>query len=161
MSLVSGLSQAVIVTNDLDRFVDFYTRVLGLELVHSEDTPAFRHAILRSGAESWLHPVQLPNNVHGIAIDLMFERGHIDHLALAAASPRSFEELRRRLVSCGACDGSVEDVGAFKALWFRDPDGMPVGLSLIVDPRMRKSHAPRRRHAASGETGTASTSTPT
>jgi hypothetical protein len=39
----------------------------------------------RAAAASWLHPVPLPGEGHGFAIDLMFERGHISHLALAAA----------------------------------------------------------------------------
>ena len=153
MSLVSGVNHVAIVTSDLDRFVDFYSRVLGLELVFSEDAPAFRHAILRSGAQSWLHPVQLPGNAHGVAASTMFERGHLDHIALTAASPQSFEELRRRLVSCGACDGGVEDLGAFHALWFCDPDGMRVELALIVDPELRGFHAPVRRRDTGGEAG--------
>ena len=146
--LVGAVNHVAIVTRDLDRFMDFYCRVLGLEVAFFDDTPALRHAILRSGPLSWLHPVEVSGNVHGKAGGEMFDRGHIDHIALAAASPAAFGELRRRLVACGASDGGVDDLGAFQALWFTDPDGMRVELALIVDPALRHVHAPRRRPPA-------------
>lgn len=142
MSLVSALNHVAIVTDDLDRFVAFYGRTLGLELLFREDGPAMRHAILRSGEHSWLHPVQVPGNRHGAASQHMLERGHLDHIALSAASPQAFDELRRRLMACGASDGKIDDLGAFHALWFNDPDGMRVELALIVDPALRAFHAP-------------------
>jgi len=73
-----------------------------------------------------------------------FNRGHLDHLALGAASPESFDELRRRLVERQATDGTVEDLGAFHSVWFQDPDGMHVELTLIVDNTLAGIHAPRR-----------------
>jgi catechol 2,3-dioxygenase-like lactoylglutathione lyase family enzyme/GNAT superfamily N-acetyltransferase len=140
--LIGALNHVAIVTRDLDRFMDFYCRVLGLEVVFFEDTPALRHAILRSGPLSWLHPVEAPDRAHATAKGDMLERGHLDHISLAAASPAAFDELRRRLVACGASDGGVDDLGAFRALWFCDPDGMRVELALIVDPALRAFHAP-------------------
>ena len=72
----------------------------------------------------------------------MFDRGHLDHLALTAASADTFEILRQRLVSRKACDGSVEDLGRFRTLWFEDPAGMQVESTLIIDPTLRDVHAP-------------------
>jgi hypothetical protein len=43
---------------------------------------------------------------------------------LQAASADSFETIRRRLVERGASDGSVNDFGAVRSLFFRDPDGL-------------------------------------
>ncbi len=149
--LISGVNHIAILTANLERFIDFYVHVIGLELVFHEDTPSFCHAILRSGTSSWLHPVEAPGNRNGGAVEKMFERGHLDHFALAAASRPAFNELRARLVACGASDGSVEDLGAFHAIWFKDPDGMRVELSLVVDPLLSRFHTPTRRPAVTAD----------
>ena len=73
----------------------------------------------------------------------MFDRGHLDHLALTAATPEAFATIRERLVARGATDGAVEDLGAFHSVWFDDPDGMRVELVLIVDERLQGIHAPQ------------------
>jgi catechol 2,3-dioxygenase-like lactoylglutathione lyase family enzyme len=149
MTLLTGINHVAVLTDDLDRFVDFYTGVFDLEVVFEETTPAFRHAILRTGPDSWLHPAQVTGNAHGAALPAMFERGHLDHLALTAASAAAFADLRRRLVERGADVGEVEDLGAFHAVWFEDPDGMRVELTVIVDPELRGIHEPRPLAAAS------------
>lgn len=142
MQLTRSLNHVAILTDDLDRFVDFYTSVFELDVVFTETTPAFRHAILRTGADSWLHPAEVYGNEHGGASAAMFQRGHLDHLALAADSPPAFQELRDRLTARGASDGAVDDLGAFRSLWFTDPDGMSGEVTLIVDPRLDGIHAP-------------------
>lgn len=144
MSHLTGLNHVAIVTSDLDRFVAFYTQVFEMEQVFREDVPGMRHAILRiDDGSSWLHPAEIPDNEHGAAIPTMFRRGHLDHLALTARSSESFERLRRRLMETGASDGKVEDLGAFHALWFQDPDGMRGELTLLVDHSLEGIHAPR------------------
>jgi catechol 2,3-dioxygenase-like lactoylglutathione lyase family enzyme len=143
MTLTTGLSHVAVLTDDLDRFVDFYTDVFDLPVVFREDTPAFRHAILRTGTNSWLHPAEVSGNQHGVAEAEMFQRGHLDHLALTAASLESFEVLRQRLVDRGASDGAIDDLGAFHSLWFADPDGMRGELIVIVDPELDGIHEPR------------------
>lgn len=142
MKLVSGINHVAFITADLERFVAFYRDVFDLPLIFEETAPTFRHAILRAGASCWLHPVAVSGNPHGTALPDMFARGHLDHVALTAASPEAFATLRERLVTRGASDGNVEDLGAFHALWFRDPDGMRGELSLIVDERLQSFHAP-------------------
>ena len=143
MSLVAGLNHVAVMTDDLDRFLAFYTGVFDLDVVFSETTPHFRHAILRTGESSWLHPVEVTGNRHGSASPEMFERGHLDHLSLTAASPDAFDVLRKRLVDRGACDGAVDDLGAFHSVWFEDPDGMRGELAVIVDPELQGIHEPR------------------
>ncbi|OFX18577.1 MAG: bleomycin resistance protein, partial [Anaeromyxobacter sp. RBG_16_69_14] len=141
-------NHVAVLTQDLARFVAFYTEVFDLEVVFEESTPAFRHAILRTGESSWLHPAEVTGNPHGAALPAMFDRGHLDHLALAAASPDAFERLRRRLVERGASTGSIDDLGSFHSLWFDDPDGMRVELTVIVDGTLRGIHEPRPLFAA-------------
>ena len=142
MQLVRGINHIAVLTDDLDRFVEFYGSVFDLGTVFSEDTPAFRHAILRTGPDSWLHPAEIVDGDHGAGLPDMFRRGHLYHLALTADSYAAFDELRDRLIARGASDGSVEDLGAFHATWFEDPDGMRGELTVIVDPELRGIHAP-------------------
>lgn len=147
--LLAGLNHVAIVTADLDRFIAFYARTFGLEVVFKESTLGMRHAILRVSADSWLHPVEILGNPHAAATPKMFDRGHIDHLSLAAASAAAFERVRCDLMACSASSGVVQDLGAYHALWFEDPDGMQGELTLIVDPNLRDIHAPRPLGATS------------
>lgn len=142
MSLVSGINHVAVLTTDLDRFISFYSGVFGVELLFEETTPAFRHAILRAGASSWLHPAEIVGNAHGTALPEMFARGHLDHLALTAPTREAFDSIRERLLRAHATSGVVEDLGAFHALWFTDPDGMRGEVTLIVDPALKAFHAP-------------------
>lgn len=142
-SLVSGINHVAILTEDLPRFIEFYTSVFGMDVVFEEATPAFAHAILRAGASAWLHPAAVHGNAHGSALPEMFARGHIDHLALLAPTRQSFATIRERLVARGASPGSIDDLGAMHALWFRDPDGMQGEVCLIVEPSLKGFHAPR------------------
>jgi catechol 2,3-dioxygenase-like lactoylglutathione lyase family enzyme len=142
MPLTRGLNHVAVLTDDLDRFVEFYAEVFDAEVVFAEAAPSFRHAIMRVGPDSWLHPAQVTGNPHGAGGAGMFERGHLDHIALAAASPETFDVLRDRLVGRGATDGAIDDLGAFHSLWFTDPDGMRGELTLIVDPELAGIHAP-------------------
>ena len=142
MSLLSGVNHVAVMTRNLDRFVEFYRDVFELDVVFNETTPAFRHAILRTGPTSWLHPAEVTGSTHGAGSPAMFDRGHLDHIALTATSPDDFETLRRRLVERGATNGAVDDLGAFHSVWFEDPDGMRGELVVIVDEALSGIHAP-------------------
>jgi catechol 2,3-dioxygenase-like lactoylglutathione lyase family enzyme len=143
VALVSGLNHVAVLTADLDRFIHFYTRVFGLEVIFSERTPGLSHAILKISTNSWLHPAELPSNPYADGLGTMFQRGHLDHLSLTASSTEAFEQLRSRLIEARASDGRVDDLGSFRTLWFVDPDGMRGEVALIVDPSLSKIHDPR------------------
>lgn len=145
MNMLSGVNHVAVMTDDLDRFVEFYRDVFELDMVFSETTPAFRHAILRTGPTSWLHPAEVADNAHAAGSPNMFDRGHVDHIALTAASYHAFSTLRQRLVDRGASTGAVDDLGAFHSVWFEDPDGMRGELVAVVDPELRGIHAPTPR----------------
>jgi catechol 2,3-dioxygenase-like lactoylglutathione lyase family enzyme len=142
MKLVDGLNHVAILTADLDRFVGFYTSIFEMQVVFEEETPAFRHAILKAGEGAWIHPAEVQGNVHADALPEMFARGHIDHLALRAPTRDAFTEIRARLMAADATTGTVEDLGAMHSLWFRDPDGMRGEVCLVVDAALRSFHAP-------------------
>lgn len=131
-----------ILTVNLDRFIDFYASVFEAEVVF-KDTGPVRHAILRVGPSSWLHPVEAANSPHATAIPAMLERGHLDHIALTAASTAAFEILRDRLVKRGASNGVVDDLGPFHTVWFEDPDGMRGEVTLVADSSLKGIHEPR------------------
>jgi catechol 2,3-dioxygenase-like lactoylglutathione lyase family enzyme len=143
VALVSGLNHVAVLTADLDRFIQFYTRVFGLEVIFSERTPGLSHAILKISATSWLHPAELPASPYVDGLATMFQRGHLDHLSLTAASTDGFEQLRLRLLEAKASDGRIDDLGAFRTIWFVDPDGMRGEVALIVDPALGNIHEPR------------------
>jgi catechol 2,3-dioxygenase-like lactoylglutathione lyase family enzyme len=115
MPPVTGLNHVAVMTGDLDRFIAFYTAAFGFEVVFHESEQGMRHAVLRIGAESWLHPVEVQGGQHASGDSPMFQRGHLDHLALTAASRDAFEQTRQRLVAAGASDGAVDDLGAYHA----------------------------------------------
>ena len=142
MTLLSGVNHVAVMTTDLDRFVAFYRDVFELDVVFSETTPAFRHAILRTGPTSWIHPAEVADNPHAAGSSAMFDRGHVDHIALTAASASDFATIRQRLVDRGASSGAVDDLGAFHSVWFEDPDGMRGWVVVIVDPELAGIHAP-------------------
>lgn len=140
--LIASLNHAAILTRDLGRFLDFYCGVLGLDHVFSEDTPGLRHAIVRCGSLSWLHPVEVAAPAGASPAERAWERGRLGHIALTVATAQAFAVLRRRLMACGASDGRIDDLGAFQTMSFSDPDGMRVELTLVVDPSLRHVHAP-------------------
>jgi len=143
MHLVTGINHVAVLTEDLDRFVNFYREVFELDLVFEETTPAFRHAILRIGPDSWLHPAEVAGSPDATASAAQFARGHLDHLGLTAPSAEAFAAVRSRLLARGASDGAVDDLGAFHSLWFVDPDGLQVELVVVVDASLGDIHAPR------------------
>ena len=83
-----------------------------------------RHSMLGIGPQSFLHAFERPGNVHSDGSSTIFERGHIDHLALAAGDAAAFEALRQELVRRGATDGEVSEFGIGRSVYFEDPDGM-------------------------------------
>ena len=143
MTLLAGIQHAAIVTNDLDRWIAFYTDVFGAEVVFEEAIPGLRHAILRVGEGIVLHPAELRDNPHGEGRAEMFGRGHLDHLGLSVGSREAFLEVRRRLVAAGASDGEVSDLGPQWCLWFRDPDGMRAEVCWTRDRSLAGYHAPQ------------------
>ena len=78
MTLTNGINHVAVITSDLDRFLAFYSEVFEMPVLFRETTPAFRHAILRSGASSWLHP-RCSGQCARRGLPTV-PRGHLDHL---------------------------------------------------------------------------------
>jgi catechol 2,3-dioxygenase-like lactoylglutathione lyase family enzyme len=140
--LTTGINHVAIMTEDLDRFVAFYTGVFGAEVVFTGTNPHFRHAILRVGGVSVLHPLQRPDRRHGRASAAVLDRGHLDHVALDMPTRAAFDELRARLVARGASDGAITDLGPKISFWFTDPDGMTGEVDWVHEPSLAGFHDP-------------------
>jgi catechol 2,3-dioxygenase-like lactoylglutathione lyase family enzyme len=142
VSLLSGINHAAVVTDDLDRFIAFYTQAFDADVIFEETTPEFSHAMVRVGDVGVLHAVAQPGNQHGRGIPQMLGRGHLDHLALNASTKEAFDEIRSRLCGHGASDGTVYDLGPQLAIWFTDPDGMSGEVCWTRDHELAGFHAP-------------------
>ena len=123
MPLTSGINHVALVTADLDRFVEFYTSVFEGKVFAALTEGPVRHALIDLGGGMALHPFEFAERPADGPFGDMFERGHLDHVSLNVADDETFEMLRRRLVECGASDGTMTDFGAVRTVAYRDPDG--------------------------------------
>ena len=90
---LAGINHVAVITADLDRFVALYGDLFEIAVVASFDDEQGRHAVLDVGGGSFLHAFEQRGNRHAAGHHDMFDRGHIDHLALAA---RDSAVVRRR-----------------------------------------------------------------
>lgn len=122
--LLDGINHVAIVTSDTDRLHRFYVEVF--EATVGEDMPTGpggRLSMVHIGPHTELNVFQA---APGTSFDrsTMFGRGPIDHMGLQASSKEAFDEIRRRLMACGAADDFVTDFGSTLSVFFRDPDGL-------------------------------------
>lgn len=137
-SLLAGVNHVALVTDDLDRLIDFYVSVFDAEVMCDLDEGAVRHALIDLGSGAALHPFEVDGCEHGAGRAEIFGRGHLDHVALNVADEAAFEKLRDRLVEAGASDGSVTDFGRVRTVWFRDPDGCEGEIAIWFDGEVRR-----------------------
>jgi catechol 2,3-dioxygenase-like lactoylglutathione lyase family enzyme len=137
MALLTGINHVATLTADLDRLIGFYTEVFDAEVTLDMTEGGLRHAMIDLGGGACLHPFQIEGNSHGTGSGAIFDRGHMDHLALNVADEATFELLRARLVEAGASDGTVTDFGNVKSVWFLDPDGFGSEIALWRDGEPR------------------------
>jgi catechol 2,3-dioxygenase-like lactoylglutathione lyase family enzyme len=147
-ALVQGVNHVAVLTEDLDRFTEFYRGVFDAEVLPLEGQPGFQHALVLLGAGASLHPVQIDGNPHAKGLPDLGSRGHLDHLGINAADEAAFFELRRRLVERGATDGAISDLGPALSVWFQDPDGMGAEVCWQRGSDLRALHAPVPYEAA-------------
>ena len=140
MDLLTGVNHVAVLTTDLDRFVEFYTDVFELDVVFTETAPGFRHAILRTGPTSWLHP--LPRRQPGLA-----HRGHPEPRG-SPEHPYSQQKAEvERVLGRGVAAPSTNTVAyAFSALHRRRPRGAHDARREIpyYPPRARRCPMPWR-----------------
>ncbi len=132
--LLNGINHVAILTGDTQRFADFYHDIFGAEVegqqhMGDEGTLTF----VRIGETAEINLFEVNGNTEVERQTPMFGRGRIDHIGLQADSLESFEEIRRRLIRCGAADEFVTDFGPVLSVFFRDPDGLE-GEVCVANP---------------------------
>jgi len=92
-----------------------------------------RSVLIDVGGGGFVHAYQVPEGQIPLAGQPKYQRGHVDHIGLAAPTQEAFLAVRRRAMEVGATDGRVRDFGAAWGMKFRDPDGMQGDL-MWADP---------------------------
>jgi catechol 2,3-dioxygenase-like lactoylglutathione lyase family enzyme len=132
--LLDGVNHIGLVTDDIDRFIEFYQGVFEATVSGVEHTPFGTLTFVDIGPRTELNVFHLNEDQQ---LDLtrgsMFTHGPIDHMGLQAKSKDAFDEIRRRLMKRGATDGFVTDFGSAYSLFFRDPDGLECEVLLSLD----------------------------
>jgi catechol 2,3-dioxygenase-like lactoylglutathione lyase family enzyme len=121
MQLLNDIHHLTFVTADMDRLTAFYQRVFDAEVLLDLEEDGLRHAFIKVGPHTVLHPFQIPG-VQPPREEPMFQRGRLDHFALNAASEEAFREIYQRVMAEGVDDGVVTDMGSLLLFSFTDPD---------------------------------------
>jgi catechol 2,3-dioxygenase-like lactoylglutathione lyase family enzyme len=125
--LLDGINHIALVSGDIERLRAFYREVFDAEVGPTKphgDDDGETMTMIRIGPHTELNVVTIEGNPEPEHQTPMWGRGRLDHFGLQAASAESFETIRQRLVDHGASDGTVNDFGAVRSLFFRDPDGL-------------------------------------
>ena len=131
--LLDGINHIGLITEDIDRFVDFYQGVFDARVDGVEHAPFGTLTFISIGPRTELNVFNLdPGAKPDLTRGSMFTHGPIDHMGLQAASKEAFDEIRRRMMARGATDGFVTDFGRSLSLFFRDPDGLEGEVLLYV-----------------------------
>ena len=125
--LLNGINHIALISHNIDRLREFYAEVFEAEVgptrPHGEKGDETM-TMIRIGPHTELNVVTIEGNPEPNRQTPMWGRGRLDHFGLEAASDEGFETIRRRLMERGASDGKVNDFGAVRSLFFRDPDGL-------------------------------------
>ena len=133
MTALGGFHHVGVLTTDLDRLLAFYRTVFDAEPVVDRIDGGVRSALIDVGGGGFLHAFEVPEGQMPLAGQPKYQRGRLDHLALAAPTQDVFRAVRRRAMEAGATDGHVRDYGVAWCLKFRDPDGLEGDL-MWADP---------------------------
>jgi catechol 2,3-dioxygenase-like lactoylglutathione lyase family enzyme len=138
MSATRGIHHLALNTEDMRTTVDFYTRVVGMPLVHAMKVPPglgtgagnrgnppyeeIRHYFFDMGNDSLLAFFEIPRGAEPRA-----KRdgiGGMQHVAFAT-TPKNFEALQKRLREAGvAYDGPLDILPGLVSIYFLDPNGI-------------------------------------
>lgn len=132
--LLDGVNHIGMLSNDTDRLSRFYTEIFDAPPARTiEQQPGFKLSLIDIGEGRELNVFEIEGNAEAHRQTPMLGRGRLDHIGLQAVSLDAFDEIRRRLMACGAADDFVTDFGPVLSLFFVDPDGLE-GEVLVPNP---------------------------
>jgi catechol-2,3-dioxygenase len=128
---ITRLNHAVLFVRDVERSVDFYTRILGFRVIPMAPE-GFNAAFLQAPGSSNDHDLGLfglgdaagPSQAGRSTVGLYHLAWEVDTLA-------TLEQLQAKLAGAGALVGA-SDHGTTKSLYGRDPDGLEFEIAWIV-----------------------------
>jgi len=122
MSAIAGVAHVALTVRDADRSAQWYSDLLGMQVVMRADEDTVRFRILaqpESGVVIGLR--QYPEYQDG-AFD-EFRTG-LDHLGLGVSSRAELEEWQQRLTDAGVHFTPIVDTPIGSVIVFRDPDNI-------------------------------------
>ena len=131
-----GMHHVGLMTQDYDRTVDFYTRVLGFEIVLQDlqsapdGTPLMRHTFFDTGdgtCLAFLAPTPAAGGPTSWAGDINSGLGVMSysyHFAFWLDTEEELEAKRRSIEENGAEVSEIIDHEFCKSIYFRDPEGL-------------------------------------
>jgi catechol 2,3-dioxygenase-like lactoylglutathione lyase family enzyme len=153
-----GIDHLAIVTDDMPTALDFYTRVMGFQLVHARRVPFeadrwqppydnLRHYFFDMGNDSLFAVFEYPK---GLARQVRDHVGGMQHVAFHVP-PEKFDAMIERVKGCGVhVIGPVPLGGRFWSAYFLDPFGIRLefatdrsgsGRSVIESVRQTEAEA--------------------
>ena len=139
-SATRGIDHLAFVTDDLKATMDFYTRVLKMQLVHVRRVPFerdrgqppyenLRHYFFNMGNDTFLAFFEYPKGLDRSNRDLP---GGMQHVAFHVPKDL-FDELCAHVKSCGVdVIGPVPLGGRFWSAYFYDPNGIRLELATSI-----------------------------
>ena len=124
-----AIHHVAVTVSDLEASERWYTRLLGVEPVLSEDTGPFHHVVYALGG-TLLGLHAFPDLATSEAFDE--RRPGLDHISFGVDSRDQLVAWQARLEELGIAHGGIVDAGYGSGLSFRDPDN--VALELFTLP---------------------------
>jgi catechol 2,3-dioxygenase-like lactoylglutathione lyase family enzyme len=160
-----GIHHLALNTDDMRMTVDFYTKVVGMPLVHAMKVPpglgtgpgnrgnppyeAIRHYFFDMGNDSLLAFFEIPRGAEPEANRNAI--GGMQHVAFAI-TPKSFAAIQTRLKKAGVpFDGPINVLPGLVSVYFMDPNG--IRLEACCQPRAKDR--PRVIRSVAQKRGTA------
>ncbi len=137
-----GIDHLALVTDDLPATMDFYTRVLGMQLVHVRRVPFerdrgqppyenLRHYFFNMGNDTLLAFFEYPKGLPRANRDLP---GGMQHVAFHVPAER-FDAMVAHVKSCGVqVIGPLPLGGRFWSAYFYDPNGIRLEIATSRAP---------------------------
>jgi catechol 2,3-dioxygenase-like lactoylglutathione lyase family enzyme len=142
MIRTQGVHHLALTCKDMDRTVEFYTRVLGMQLSATLDLPGgWKHFFFDMGGGNQLAFFWFPDAAEGKKGEQFpgapwkaMPTAAMHHIAFAVEDVQALERARETLIAEGIRVTEVWDHDFCKSIYFRDPDGIQLELAAWVRP---------------------------